>query len=243
MYMDVLLGFIALLGLVLLAVGVIVFLLRLIQNKPKRKAVFIAVTGVVIFLMVGFLSEPEENNTETATSDEESSSSSTEKDNDKSELKGKKSDEKQQGSISSTTTEETVSVNKSEDQLEQKEIKPITKTEFNERFELDSEEAQYEDGNFIFKDGSTATADYLQYKESDIFNYAMAIFENGELASIQIESKEGIGKDKVLEELVLQKKNVIIEQSEIGKKTGIYDIVINEKYKEGNVQRYPFELD
>lgn len=218
--MDIFLGFIALLGTGIFAVGLMIFFTKIVQKKSKKKALIIMVTGFMIFLTAGLVGE--ENSNETVINNEESSLSS---------LKEGESEE-----------HEAVKTGGTKDH-QQEELIPITKEEFNTKFELDNEETQYENGKFIFADGSITTADYLQYKESDLFDYAMAVFENSKLASIQIESKKGINKDKVLEELGLHQKAVIVEQSEIGKKTGIYDIVVDKKYKEGNVKRYPFELD
>ncbi|GGJ73211.1 urease accessory protein UreE [Anoxybacillus voinovskiensis] len=126
---------------------------------------------------------------------------------------------------------------KKEDQSTSKTF--LTKDEFNKRFKLDSSEKQYDNGKFQLKDGSTINADYLTYGKSELFTYAVAIFYQGRLVHLQVET------DKLLEEIlkglgVTATKDTKVETQNWGN-TFIHDITFDKIFDESNIAVFPNE--
>jgi urease accessory protein UreE len=115
----------------------------------------------------------------------------------------------------------------------------LTKDEFNKRFKLDSNEKQYENGKLQLKDGSIINADYLVYGESDIFSSASAIFYQGKLVHLQVET------DKSLEEIlkglgITTTKDTKVETQNWGD-TFVHDITFDKTFDESNIAAFPNE--
>jgi urease accessory protein UreE len=115
----------------------------------------------------------------------------------------------------------------------------LTKDEFNKRFKLDSSEKQYENGKFQLKDGSIINADYLVYGESDIFSSASAIFYQGKLVHLQVET------DKSLEEIlkglgITTTKDTKVETQNWGD-IFVHDITFDKTFDESNIAAFPNE--
>lgn|GEM_PF-4411782 len=117
----------------------------------------------------------------------------------------------------------------------------MTKDEFNKRFKLDPYEKQYENGKFQLKDGSTVNADYLTYSESELFTYATAIFYQGKLVHLQVET------DKSLEEIlkgteITTTKDTKVETQSWGD-TFVHDITLDKIFDDSNIDVLPSEWD
>jgi hypothetical protein len=115
----------------------------------------------------------------------------------------------------------------------------LTKDEFNKRFKLDSNEKQYENGKLQLKDDSIINADYLVYGESDIFSSASAIFYQGKLVHLQVET------DKSLEEIlkglgITTTKDTKVETQNWGD-TFVHDITFDKTFDESNIAAFPNE--
>ncbi|WHY64698.1 hypothetical protein [Neobacillus sp. SuZ13] len=109
----------------------------------------------------------------------------------------------------------------------------ITKDEFNKMFKIDTEEEQFNNGKFQLKDNSIVKADYLSYGENDLFDYALAVFYNGKLASIQIETSKS---QEELEKAFGIKFGDKIEPYKFG-----YEITFDKMFHESNISIYPNE--
>lgn len=112
----------------------------------------------------------------------------------------------------------------------------ITVDEFNAKFKLDEEEEQYPNGKFQLKDGTIVNADSYNYGESDLFDYAMAIFFEGKLAHLQLETKERVGY--ISKGLGVDLSNARLETNKIG-----YEIIFNETFSDQNIAIFPNEWD
>ncbi|MGZ0084601.1 hypothetical protein ACWNXI_03200 [Caldibacillus thermoamylovorans] len=115
----------------------------------------------------------------------------------------------------------------------------LTKDEFNKMFKLDPNEKQYENGKFQLKDGSIINADYLVYGESNIFSSASAIFYQGKLVHLQVET------DKSLEEIlkglgITTTKDTKVETQNWGD-TFVHDITFDKKFDISNIDVLPSE--
>ncbi|MDK7669280.1 hypothetical protein [Cytobacillus oceanisediminis] len=112
----------------------------------------------------------------------------------------------------------------------------ITLNDFNAKFTQDTEETQYPGGKFQLQDGTTVQADYLFYSENDVFDYALAIFHDGKLADIQIETSNS------LEELE-EGLGVSFSSASVKPYTYGYEVNFNDQFSEGNISIYPNEWD
>lgn len=115
----------------------------------------------------------------------------------------------------------------------------LTKDEFNKRFKLDPNEKQYENGKFQLKDGSTINADYLTYSESELFTYATAIFYQGKLVHLQVETNKSL--EEILKGLgITTTKDTKVETQNWGD-TFVHEITFDKKFLDSNIAVYPNE--
>lgn len=142
--------------------------------------------------------------------------------------------EVKQNTESEVATDESATKESSSDDQEDK-PKYITEEDFNKKYKKDPEEKQYKDGKFELADGSIIKADDYSYGESDIFDYASAIFKNGTLVHLQIETdksqeeiEEGLG-------ITFNDGNTVIE-NRIG-----YEINFDETFLDENISVFPNE--
>lgn len=112
----------------------------------------------------------------------------------------------------------------------------ITLEEFNQKFKQDPEETQYPNGKFELKDGSIINADYLMYGENDLFYFAIAIFHEGKLVAIQMET------DKSLEEIE-KGMGIKFPNGTAAPYAHGYEVNFNIKFYEDNIVRYPNEWE
>lgn len=103
-------------------------------------------------------------------------------------------------------------------------------------FKLDPEEKQYENGKFQLNDGTVVNADYLMYAENHLFAFGIAIFSEGNLAKIQLETDKSI--EDITKGLGLNLNGGKVEQNKFG-----YEIIFNETFHDSNIAKFPNEWD
>lgn len=114
--------------------------------------------------------------------------------------------------------------------------KTVTFEEFDSMFQQDPEEKQYFNGEFQLKNGSIVNADYLSYGESELFDYTMAIFYEGNLVEFQMET------DATVEEI----ENVLgisFEDAQVEKYRFGFEVTFNNMFHDTNISIYPFEWE
>jgi hypothetical protein len=138
--------------------------------------------------------------------------------------------------VDSSTTQNTEELNIEEEVVETFKT-TITKEEFNNMFKLDPEEKQYENADFLLKDGSVVKGDYISYVGEKVFDYASAIFFNNNLTEVQFET--------VLTPNELEKAlNLSFGKAEVTDHgNSIIEVIFDETLSEYTIQNYPFELD
>lgn len=114
----------------------------------------------------------------------------------------------------------------------------ITYEDFNGRFKQDVEETQYPNGKFQLSDGSTVNADYLFYAGNDVFDYAMAIFADGKLVDVMIETPLTMVELEKALGVSLLAENVSVDTYDYG-----YVLNFDERFHEDNIAIYPNEWD
>ncbi|WP_409293866.1 hypothetical protein V1498_11820 [Peribacillus sp. SCS-26] len=112
----------------------------------------------------------------------------------------------------------------------------ITFAEFDTKFERDPDMESYPKGVFQLSDGSKVNADYIQYREGGYFDYASAIFFEGKLASLQLETEATLGDVKA--GLGVDLTNAVVEERPIG-----YEITFDDRFAESNIAIYPNEWE
>lgn len=112
----------------------------------------------------------------------------------------------------------------------------FTLEEFNKLFQLDPEETQYENGKFELMDGTIVNADYLWYEKSNLFEYAAAIFYQGELAFIQMETKAKPEEIESVFGVKMEDYKPFVKETSLG-----YEIIFNDLFFETNIKIYPNE--
>lgn len=113
----------------------------------------------------------------------------------------------------------------------------VTFAEFDSKNKRDPEEKQYIDGLFILEDGTRVNADYINYVDGEYYDYASAIFYEGKMAKIQLETSASISE--VEAGLGIKFNDVIIvEPIRIG-----YEIIFDKTFADENIHLNPFELD
>ena len=85
---------------------------------------------------------------------------------------------------------------------------------------------QYPNGKFELKDGTVINADDYCYLGGETFDYASAIFLDGEIAHLQLDLKEGATKEAVLSELGFNEEEVEYIPNKLN---NVVDIVIDDK--------------
>lgn len=190
----------------------------------KKYALGLLVTSLLI-IASACSSEESANN---SIAEKEEPVQTEEKENKSTQVNAEKNDTVEKKIIEVETTE----VEESNKELMKSEI---TLEEFDEKFVKDAEEEQYPNGKFQLKDGTIAQADYFNYGENELFYYASAIFFDGKLAKIQLETEAT--QQEVEESLGVKfGDKVLVEENRIG-----YEITFNETFHESNIKIYPFE--
>jgi hypothetical protein len=112
----------------------------------------------------------------------------------------------------------------------------ISPDEFHSKFKK-SRETQYPNGKFQLLDGSMIHADFYSYGPSPIFEYATAIFYEGELASLLVETTVGI---KQIESTLGMKFDelAMVEPTLYG-----FQITLHSMFHDSNIAVYPFEWE
>ncbi|MGD6897081.1 hypothetical protein [Bacillus infantis] len=133
---------------------------------------------------------------------------------------------------------ETKEEEKEETEVEQKATLPakINKADFEAKFSLDTDETQYNDGKFQMGNGTKVQADYLFYSDDEVFDYASAIFHEGVLVDIQVETTVSI------EELE-KGLGVSFSEAKVNPYKYGYEINFDEAFAEGNISVYPNEWE
>lgn len=110
----------------------------------------------------------------------------------------------------------------------------ITVDEFNAKFPLDNEEEQYPNGKFELKDGSVVNADSYSYGECDLFDYAMGIFHEGNVAHLQIETQNTA--EEFANSLGITLDNAKVVPNKFG-----FEIIFDPKFSDENISVFPNE--
>lgn len=109
----------------------------------------------------------------------------------------------------------------------------ITFVDFDKKYTRDTEETQYPSGLFELKDGTRLNADYITYSNGDYFDYAMAVFYEGKLARLKLETSASIEEvEQGLESL----EGTTVNQTRVG-----YEIVFDERFATDNIAVLPSE--
>lgn len=149
--------------------------------------------------------------------------------------------------VEETKQEETVDVVKETEEKAKEEVEEIkeetlpvkiTLNDFNAKYKQDDEETQYQNGKFQLRDGTVVTADYLMYSENDTFDYAIAVFHEGTLADIQIETSLTDAKLEKSLGVSFSGKNTVVKPYQFG-----YEITFDSKFDDDNIAVYPNEWD
>ncbi|USK59193.1 hypothetical protein [Peribacillus asahii] len=114
----------------------------------------------------------------------------------------------------------------------------ITFAEFDKKYERDPEYDSYPDGLFQLKDGTKLNADYISYVDDDgFFDYASAIFYDGKLANLKIETTKsaaeveaGLG--------IKSTDGVKIDPTRVG-----FEITFDDRFATDNIDRFSNEWD
>jgi len=139
-----------------------------------------------------------------------------------------------------TITEPTEEAEVLEPETKESELTPLTLEDFNNRYELDTEYSDpYKDGKFELKDGSIVLADWYFYLDGETFEYASATFLDGQLVQAQLELKDGVTKENVLSELGLSE----VGNYDLNESTNIVNVIIDERFEDANISRFPNEWD
>lgn len=117
---------------------------------------------------------------------------------------------------------------------------PMTKDEFNQTYAFDEDYPLFPNGTFVLKNGKTVQADYYSYLGGKTFEYAAGIFKDGQIAHLQLDLKEGVRKEEVLAEFGFSANDVTYTRN---KHTNVAEINVDPLFKDGNIYRFPFELD
>ncbi|MGM0973429.1 MAG: hypothetical protein ACQEW2_10745 [Bacillota bacterium] len=112
----------------------------------------------------------------------------------------------------------------------------LTVDEFNNRFKLDEEEEQYPNGKFELKDGSVVNADSYSYGESDLFDYAIGIFHEGNVAHLQIETQNTV--EEFANALGITLDNAEVVPNKFG-----FEIIFDHKFSDENISVFPDEWE
>ncbi|WP_110928753.1 hypothetical protein [Bacillus massiliglaciei] len=154
----------------------------------------------------------------------------------------KKSEPKEVANIEGDNTEEAFEVEYIEISKPTNENTPaktttITFSQFDAKYKRDSESESYMDGLFLLKDDSKVNADYIQYLGLEAFDYASAIFYEGKLVNLKIESTKSI-EDVEKEIGITFTDDIRIDPTRIG-----YEINFDERFLTDNIKRFPNEWD
>ena len=151
-----------------------------------------------------------------------------------------KKDDKVEQVVEEEEVKETVKEEIGEEDVEVKEeiVKEeppvITFVEFDKTHARDPESEVYMNGLFELKSGERVNADYVWYVDGGFFDYASAIFIDGNLASLKIESTQTF---EVIEKgLGISLENVNVDATRMG-----YEIVFDERFHTDNIRVYPNE--
>jgi hypothetical protein len=113
----------------------------------------------------------------------------------------------------------------------------LTTEEFNSMFKKKSDETQYKDGKFELMDGTIVKADFYSYGVSSLFEYATAVFNKEELASLQLITTVGI--NQIEEALNMNFEEIaLVEPTENG-----YQIIFDSMFHDTNISVYPYEWE
>lgn len=120
---------------------------------------------------------------------------------------------------------------------EKKEKSTMTYVDFDKKYDQDPDEEKYVNGVFILKSGEVVNADYIIYSNSDIFDYASAIFRKGELVALQLDTKSSI--EDIEKDLGISfNAETIVDPTRSG-----FEIIFDKTFDDENIERFPFELD
>lgn len=137
------------------------------------------------------------------------------------------------------SAEEVVSETKEEETAVEPEVKlplEITKAIFDAKFSLDKDETQYNSGKFQLGDGTVVQADYLFYSDNEVFDYASAIFQEGVLVDIQVETAATV--EELEKGLGVSFSEASVNPYKFG-----YEINFDDAFAEGNISVYPNEWE
>lgn len=115
---------------------------------------------------------------------------------------------------------------------------PITKEDFDSRYKRDSEESQYENSKTELKDGTVLNVDEIVYSNDESFDYVIATFHEGNLVHLQVETSKS--KEESLNGLGLS-ENDYVRIKPSPSMTGIFDVVIDERFADENIAVFPSE--
>jgi hypothetical protein len=138
----------------------------------------------------------------------------------------------------STIVKEEPKPQKKEVEKEEKKETPttITLNEFNQTFKQDQNENQYPNGQFQLKDGSNVQADYLMYRENELFEFASAVFYEGKLVNLSVET------DKTWEEIE-EGIGISFKTASVTPTLAGWNINFMLKFYKDNIAKYPNEWE
>lgn len=113
----------------------------------------------------------------------------------------------------------------------------ITFAEFDKLHKRDPNEEHYPGGTFILMTGEKVTADYYSYTASDYFDNASAIYKDGKLVNLLLETTASVAEVEAGLGIEFN-DSVKVEPTRIG-----YRITFNETFAKENIKVYPFEMD
>lgn len=127
-----------------------------------------------------------------------------------------------------------------DENTDEKESIPITKEEFDSKFKRDPDEPQYEGGKTELKDGTVLNVDEIVYSNDESFDYLIATFYEDKLVHLQVETS--ISTEESLSGIGLS-ENDYTRIKPSPHMTGIFDVVIDERFADENIAVFPSEWD
>ena len=130
-------------------------------------------------------------------------------------------------------------VTEEEVKQEVEKTKTLKRQDMDSIFSLDPEEKQYENAPLIFKDGDTVTVDYISYTGANGIDYVSALFFQDNLVNIQMDTKLSNDELEKILDIQITKDLTITDNRD----RGVFEILLDHRFDESKIDRYPFELD
>lgn len=146
--------------------------------------------------------------------------------------------------IETTVVRESTTTNSTEEQQPDQEsvkssLKEVQEKEFDSKFTKDPEEKQYENGKYQLADGTILNANKFVYSDDEWFDYMTAIYYEGKLSHLQVESTKQ--SEEVVQGIGLSKENY--NEIKPSKFEGVFEVIIDERFVDENIAVLPNEWD